>query len=192
MVIWGFLCPSRQEVSYTRKDVFLAFSLRRGLTPFSSPVLRYPFDRNLTDLDYGDLYDADPFVADNSTKAWENEGMGVTVQVINALDDTWQDEFALAVSDWENGSPDALTLVVSRGEVDYSCKEQDGVLKVCSGNFGDTGWLGINDLLFIEATGQIISSVAKMNEYYLRNADNAKRQFTMCHEIGHGFGLPHT
>merc|ERR1712183_488070 len=30
------------------------------------------------------------------------------------------------------------------------------------------------------------------NEYYLHNADIYKRQYTMCHEIGHGFGLPHT
>jgi len=28
--------------------------------------------------------------------------------------------------------------------------------------------------------------VAKMNEYYLMNADYDHRRFTMCHEIGHG------
>ena len=40
---------------------------------------------------------------------------------------------------------------------------------------------------------QIIqSSVAKMNEYYLNNADYNERLYTMCHEVGHGFGLPHT
>lgn len=31
-----------------------------------------------------------------------------------------------------------------------------------------------------------------MNEYYLRNANFYHRRFTMCHELGHGFGLPHT
>jgi hypothetical protein len=31
-----------------------------------------------------------------------------------------------------------------------------------------------------------------MNEYYLRNANFYHRRFTMCHEIGHGYGLPHT
>ena len=98
--------------------------------------------------------------------------------------------------------------------------------------------VGINE---IEITSQcrtcpgfITSSVAKMNEYYLHNADFAKRRCkfectcmllttmatytyvlltlqyvtilyyyyyyyhpsmkidTMCHELGHGFGLPHT
>jgi hypothetical protein len=34
--------------------------------------------------------------------------------------------------------------------------------------------------------GVIQSSVAKMNEYYLRNANYDHRRFTMCHEIGHG------
>jgi hypothetical protein len=42
------------------------------------------------------------------------------------------------------------------------------------------------------APGVIVTSVAKMNEYYLYNAEYANRQYTMCHEIGHGFGLPHT
>jgi hypothetical protein len=39
---------------------------------------------------------------------------------------------------------------------------------------------------------RVISSVAQMNEYYLNNANFEHRRFTMCHEIGHGFGLPHT
>ena len=158
------------------------------LTPPGLPPLR----SNITDINLGDYYDTDPFVADNSTKAWRNDGVGLELEIVNALDDTWQDEFEQAVSDWDGGSPDTLTLTVSRGEVDYSCKEQDGVLKVCSGNFGDSGWLGINDLLFIESTGEVISSVAKMNEFYLRNGDSDTRFYTMCHEMGHGFGLPHT
>jgi hypothetical protein len=168
--------------------IVLRFMYLHGSTHVHVSLVR----RNLTDLNFGDLYNEDPFVADNSTKAWKNEGSGLTLEVVNALDDTWQDEFAQAVSDWDGGDPDSMTLTVTRGEVDYSCKEQDGVLKVCSANFGDTGWLGINNLLFIESTGEIISSVAKMNEYYLRNADDNTRFYTMCHEQGHGYGLPHT
>jgi hypothetical protein len=34
--------------------------------------------------------------------------------------------------------------------------------------------------------------VAKLNEFYLASSDENQRQYTMCHEIGHGFGLPHT
>jgi hypothetical protein len=65
-------------------------------------------------------------------------------------------------------------------------------MKVCNGNYGDTGWLGINLITSTVASGEIQNSVAKMNEYYLLNAEDDERQYTMCHELGHGFGLPHT
>merc|ERR1711933_427270 len=77
------------------------------------------------------------------------------------------------------------------GEVDHLCQPVEGKMKVCNANFGETGWLGVNEILSYE-NGFIISSVAKMNEYYLKNAEYVKRQFTICHEMGHGFGLPHT
>jgi len=44
----------------------------------------------------------------------------------------------------------------------------------------------------LQASGIITSSIAKMNEYYLLNADFDERLYTMCHELGHGYGLPHT
>lgn len=61
---------------------------------------------------------------------------------------------------------------------------------MCNANYGDTGWIGLNEVEL--QNGYITASVAKMNEYYLRNADFEKRKYTMCHELGHGFGLPHT
>lgn len=63
---------------------------------------------------------------------------------------------------------------------------------IITGNYGDTGWLGINEVLKSVPDQIIQSSVAKMNEYYLNNADYNERLYTMCHEVGHGFGLPHT
>jgi len=76
--------------------------------------------------------------------------------------------------------------------VDNECKMADGVMKVCNGNYGETGWLGINEVLKSVPQGIIQSSVAKMNEHYLFNADYEERLYTMCHELGHGYGLPHT
>lgn len=129
-------------------------------------------------------------MSDNTTNSWPTNGQGgLELEMLNALDDTWQNEFATAVADWENGDPDALTLTVTRGEVDYACEQRDGLQKVCSGNFGDTGWLGINELLTSTRDGAIQSSVAKMNEYYLRNAEIEERQYTMCHEVRTTIGL---
>ena len=86
--------------------------------------------------------------------------------------------------------PDALMLTTSSSEYDYNCDPITGKMKVCNGDYGDTGWKGINQVLI--SNGWIISSVAKMNEFYLGSASFDQRRYTMCHEIGHGFGLPHT
>jgi hypothetical protein len=53
----------------------------------------------------------------------------------------------------------------------------------CVGNYGETGWLGINEVLKSVQYDVIESSVAKMNEYYLNNADYDERLYTMCHEV---------
>lgn len=79
---------------------------------------------------------------------------------------------------------DALVLTAERVEVDYNCNRIDGVMVVCNANFGETGWVGINENAIMDNI--IVSSVAKMNEYYLRNAEFDHRRYTMCHEIGHG------
>jgi len=143
------------------------------------------------DMDFGDFYDNDPFVGDNTTNNWKTDGTGgLKLTMVNALDDLWQQEFTDALNDWENGDPDTLTLTTQRVAVDNGCAPEDGVMKVCNGNYKENGWLGINEMSL--SGGKIISSVAKMNEFYLHNADYDKRRYTMCHEIGHGFGLPHT
>eukprot|EP00934_Nitzschia_sp_Nitz4_P003787 Nitzschia sp. Nitz4//scaffold177_size45885//35698//36726//NITZ4_007211-RA/size45885-processed-gene-0.50-mRNA-1//-1//CDS//3329539073//3777//frame0 len=150
-------------------------------------------DGNFSGLDFGDFYDSDPFLSDNTTSNWPTSGTGgLNLEILNSLDDSWQTEFSTAIDDWDNGDPDALTLTITRGQVDNACTQVEGVQKVCNSNFGETGWLGINELVTVTATGEIQSSVAKMNEYYLQNANDDERQYTMCHEIGHGFGLPHT
>ena len=141
----------------------------------------------LDDISFGDLFGGDPMLGDNVTIPWEddfvdpsNGGLQLTLQ--NALDDTWQSEFEAAVSDWSES--DALVLTTQRVAVDYNCNPVDGVMVVCNANFGATGWVGINENSIMRNT--IVGSVAKMNEYYLRNADFDHRRFTMCHEIGHG------
>ena len=109
---------------------------------------------------------------------------------VNNLNDKWQEEFEVAVADWKRS--DALTLTVEKGSADKGCTRVGGVMVVCNDNFGETGWVGINENEVETGSNRIISSLAKMNEYYLRNANFYHRRFTMCHEIGHGFGLPHT
>mmetsp|Transcript_9694 Transcript_9694/g.12629 ORF Transcript_9694/g.12629 Transcript_9694/m.12629 type:complete len:329 (-) Transcript_9694:149-1135(-) len=179
-ILWHFLGrPEPQEILDTIRDIDIGDVLG-----------------NLTDIDFRDGWLNDPFLSSNSTNEWNNgkDNNGLSLTLLNALDENWQEEYEAAVEDWENGNPDALTLTTERVSVDNDAckktKQTEGVMMVCNENFGDTGWLGINVVLKIR--GFIMSSVAQMNEYYLFNADNYERQYTMCHEIGHGFGLPHT
>jgi len=143
-----------------------------------------------------ELWDQDPFVGDNTTNVWrghtKGEG-GLYLELRNALNGTWQTEYSEAVSDWNTWcDTKSLVLTSQDVEIDNFCSQVDGVMKVCNGNYGDTGWLGINEILKTTDRGIIQSSVAKMNEHYLLNADYDERLYTMCHELGHGYGLPHT
>mmetsp|Transcript_35458 Transcript_35458/g.72515 ORF Transcript_35458/g.72515 Transcript_35458/m.72515 type:complete len:289 (-) Transcript_35458:117-983(-) len=154
---------------------------------------------DLSDLDWGQFFNDDPFAGNTTVTLWdeqfiERDDGGLQLTLVNSLSADWQEEFEVAVADWSMS--DALTLDVVVEPVDDAwdndkkCKRQDDKMVVCNGNFGDTGWVGINENEVMG--GRIISSVAKMNEYYLNKADFDHRRFTMCHEIGHGFGLPHT
>lgn len=60
----------------------------------------------LSDELFGELFGGDPVLGDNTTYNWRsdfvdpsNGGLQLTLQ--NALDDTWQSEFELAVADWQ-------------------------------------------------------------------------------------------
>jgi len=152
---------------------------------------------------FTDIIDSDPFAGFGGTGTntnattgltWRNaNGKGLDLDIVNALDDRWAGFFDVAIEDWESGDPDALTLTTSMANApDSSCAAIDGKMKVCNGDYGNTGWRGVNELVF-DGKNRIQTSVAKMNEHYLDDgsSDNEK-QYTMCHEIGHGFGLAHT
>jgi hypothetical protein len=136
----------------------------------------------------------DPYFGRNNSHVvpWDNGGSGgLKLQVLNSLESKWTAEFNTALSQWDNGSPDALTLSNLTITPDSTCAQAMGKLKVCNGDYGQTDWLGINEQL-IDGSGYLISSAARMNDHYLDTAVESQRQYTMCHEMGHGFGLPHT
>lgn len=122
---------------------------------------------------------------------WRSEGKGLGLTVQNALSSDWDTYFERAILDWNSGSPDALDLSVTKADApDPQCSPIRGIMKVCNNYYGGTGWTGLNEVYYDEK-GYITYSVAKMNENYLNNAKTDERQYVMCHELGHGFGLPH-
>lgn len=178
-------------LALTGIGIFLAIHLTDANTP--ADLIPNNFKPSDFIPNWEDFFHEDPFNATGPDDAprWRNSGNGLNLEIVNALDERWNVYFDRAVQEWDAGNPDVLDLTTSASSVDSSCQAVEGVMKVCNGNYGDTRWKGINEVI-IENGVRIISSTAKMNEFYLSGGNDAQKQYTMCHEIGHGFGLPHT
>mmetsp|Transcript_4283 Transcript_4283/g.6619 ORF Transcript_4283/g.6619 Transcript_4283/m.6619 type:complete len:307 (-) Transcript_4283:5111-6031(-) len=115
---------------------------------------------------------------------------GLKLKIINNLDEEWEPYFQQSIKDWEQGDPDVLSLSVTKAAVhDPDCEFVMGSMKVCNGDYGNTDWVGLNEVMLLD--DQIIASVAFMNDYHLDRMSVEAKQNTMCHELGHGFGLGH-
>lgn len=124
----------------------------------------------------------DPFSGDN-TPTWDNGGSGgLDMEFLNALDDDWQTIYQVAYYDWQYGDPNALTLTTTRVPYDFACKPVDGKVKVCNGNYGVTQWRGIATA-DIGKDGYMKNVVAKMNDHFLKYADDDLRQYTVSIEF---------
>mmetsp|Transcript_15024 Transcript_15024/g.32740 ORF Transcript_15024/g.32740 Transcript_15024/m.32740 type:complete len:694 (-) Transcript_15024:169-2250(-) len=145
---------------------------------------------NLTPEDFAD---EDPFdaVGPEDAKRWSNSGNGIALTVLNCLETKWYQYFYDAVDDWDDGYPDTLTLTTEFRDYEYDCNTESYKVKVCNGNYGNTRWKGINEVI-LDHTDTIIASSARMNEFYMPERDDSQWQYTMCHELGHAWGLPHT
>jgi hypothetical protein len=135
----------------------------------------------------------DPFAGDASdVPKWDNRGgSGLELDFLNALEPKWQVPYTLAMADWDFGNPDSLSLSSEQVDYEFECAPVEGKVKVCNGNYGDVKWRGINSAV-VDGNNYITQSSAKMNEFYLENDVDGARQYTMCHELGHALGLPHS
>lgn len=123
---------------------------------------------------------------------WANTGSGLQLAILNALETKWYSYLNTALDDWQNaskfGMPEVLSLSPSVIPYEKDCWPVDGKVKVCNGDYGVTGWEGINAAIVQDKT--IVSSAARMNEYYLSRSTAERKQYTMCHELGHAVSLP--
>ena len=96
--------------------------------------------------DFADFAREDPFNQTTPDQAdrWRNNGNGLSLEVVNALDDKWYEYFYKAISDWDAGSPDVLSLTTSVRSPDSTgeCEALDGKIKVCNFDYGPTNWRG--------------------------------------------------
>lgn len=121
---------------------------------------------------------------------WARSSNPVQLQVGDNVSSIWDSHLQDAIADWNGSSVLALTL--ASGQAKGKCRPTDGRIEVCNDAYGNNGWLGVAQ---IWASGEhITQATAKMNDTYFGSAPYNTgdwRQFVMCQEIGHDFGLDH-
>jgi predicted Zn-dependent protease len=154
--------------------------------------------------------DSDPWanVSPNKNYVWPTSsnssanGRIVDLIIWNAMGEPWQVALNTAVANWQDSNQtisttNVLDLTMRSVKPDPECEPVPGVIKICSANYGPTGWRGRNQLELNTEWGddRIIASAVKINEFYFEeesdDTDYYVRLYTVCHELGHAIGLPH-
>src|SRR6266487_3537294 len=95
-----------------------------------------------------------------------------------------------ASADWSQS--DVLnTTVVNGGTTPSQCDPTSGRVEVCNAAYGSTGGLGVAQI-WITSGSHIAQGTVKVNDTYFSQAQYdtpAWRQFAVCQEVGHEFGL---
>ncbi len=124
---------------------------------------------------------------------WARTSNPFTLKLENDLTTSqWVSHLEVASTDWT--TPSVLnTSIVNLRAPTGNCKPILGKVAVCNKSYGFNGWLGLAQV-WIYSDGHIAQGVVKLNDtYFNTSAYNtpAWRQFVMCQEVGHTFGLDH-
>jgi hypothetical protein len=125
---------------------------------------------------------------------WARTSNPLKLKIGNNLTGAWSTStdnyLATAVQDWNN-FPLELSLVA--GGSSRNCRPTAGRIEVCNAKYGNNGWLGIAQI-WISGGEHITQAVTKLNDTYFNTPTYNTapwRQFVVCQEVGHDFGLDH-
>lgn len=122
---------------------------------------------------------------------WARSVNPLSLKLGNNLTTAWNSFLQTASTDWSL-SLFLDTTVVTGQSNPKNCRPTSGRVEVCNSKYGNNGWLGIAQ---IWASGShITQGVTKLNDTYFNTKKYntpAWKQFVVCQEIGHTFGLDH-
>lgn len=125
---------------------------------------------------------------------WARTTSSFTLQVIDSNTSDWDDELALALSQWSQSTK--LDMKISGADDSRTtrkrCPAVAGKVRSCNAAYGNNGWLGLASIN-LDANGHISQGTSKMNDSYSSSfASQDERRHVMCQELGHTLGLGHT
>ncbi len=136
-----------------------------------------------------------PVLADHAwgNYHWARQSNPFTLKVHDNLTAQWESYLAVAAADWSQSSVlDVSVQWNSPLSSTRQCSSAAGRIEICNAKYGYNGWLGIAGISI--SGDHITKGYTKLNDtYYSSSTYNtpAYRQFVVCQEIGHDFGLDH-
>ncbi|OFW74865.1 MAG: hypothetical protein A2Y55_13450 [Actinobacteria bacterium RBG_16_68_12] len=123
---------------------------------------------------------------------WARTSNPFTLKLGDNVSSTWDSHLAIASSDWSQSSVLNTTVVAGQAK-GKNCRPTAGRVEVCSGRYGNTGWLGIAQI-WVSGGSHITQGSVRVNDTYHDSPPyntSEWRLFVMCQEVGHEFGLDH-
>ena len=123
---------------------------------------------------------------------WARTANPFNLNLGDNVSSAWDPFLVTTSGDWSASSVLDTAIVAGGTTSDpKKCRPTTGRVEVCNANYGGA-WLGLAQ---IWVSGKhIYQATSKMNDFYFNKAKYntpAWRQFVMCQEVGHAFGLDH-
>lgn len=122
---------------------------------------------------------------------WARTANPLTLKLGDNLASAWDAYLSTASTDWTVSSVLNTTIVTGLSNP-KNCKPTLGRVEVCNSKYGKNGWLGIAQIWV--SGSHITQAITKMNDTYFstRTYNTPEwKQFVVCQEVGHIFGLDH-
>ena len=129
---------------------------------------------------------------------WARTSNPFTLNLGKNLSGLWPAHLGTASTEWSVSEVLDTTVVpgntnAAKGKnTPKNCVPTSGRVEVCNSKYGKNGWLGVAQIWVLG--NHITQSTVKVNDTYFNTArynTPAWRQFVMCQEVGHTFGLDH-
>lgn len=125
---------------------------------------------------------------------WARTANPFTLKLGDNVSSAWDAYLVTASSNWTTST--VLDTALVAGAFKGNCKPIKGRVEVCNKTYGNNGWLGVASIWI--SGSHITQGTVKVNDTYFNSGfyngyynTPAWKQFVMCQEIGHTFGLDH-